>query len=261
MHPDVVPEALSGEDTPGTPLDGPAAADYRRSMTQARWLLGVLAGLLLAGCASAPAPGDQLGITVVGTGRVASRPDTAVVEVGVEARAAQLVDATTEVDRRMSAVVAAVKALGARDTDVRTTTYAIDPVAEPRGAGDAGVRIVGYRVSNVVQVRTGDVDGVGRIVDAAVRGGANVVRNVEFTLGDPSVVEAEARALAVQDAAAKARQVASAAGVRLGRLLSVRESSPIRPVARMSLASAPGPIEPGRLETTVSLDARYAIEP
>ena len=120
---------------------------------------------------------------------------------------------------------------------------------------------MGYRVANVAQVRTRDVDGVGRIVDAAVRAGANVVRNVHFTIDDSSGAEAEARALAMQDAATKARGVAAAAGVRLGRLLAVTESAPIRPVARMSLATAPGPIEPGQLETTVSLDARYAIEP
>jgi hypothetical protein len=190
-----------------------------------------------------------------------SRPDTAVVEVGAEARATALADATAEVDRTLRAVLAAVKALGVRDADVRTTTYAIDPVAEPRQPGDTGARIVGYRVSNVVQVRTRDVEGVGRILDAAVRAGANVVRNVHFTIDDASRAEAEARALAMQDAATKAREVAAAAGVRLGRLLAVTASAPARPVARMSLATAPGPLEPGQLETTVSLDARYAIEP
>jgi uncharacterized protein len=223
----------------------------------------LLAGLLLlAGCASAsPPPAGDRGIAVTGAGRVALPPDTATVEVGVEARAPQLADATAEVDRAMRAVLARVKAAGVRDADVRTTVYAIDPVAEARKPGDAGVRIVGYRVSNVVQARTHDVVGVGRIVDAAVAAGANVVRNVHFTIDDPARAEAEARALAMQDAAAKARQVAAAAGVRLGRLVSVTESSPVRPVARVSVAMAPGPVEPGQLEVTVSLEARYAIEP
>lgn len=221
----------------------------------------IVVGWLLAGCASGLAPVDQRGITVTGTGRVASPPDTAVVEAGVEARAARLADATAGVDRTMRAVLAAVKALGVRDTDVRTTTYAVDPIAESRPPGETSARIVGYRVSNLVRVRTRDVEGVGRLVDAAVRAGANVVRSIHFTLDDPSRVEARARALAMQDAASRAGQVAAAAGVRLGRLLSVTESSPVRPVARMSLATAPGPIEPGQLETTVSLDARYAIDP
>jgi uncharacterized protein YggE len=223
--------------------------------------VAVVAGLLLAGCAGVAGPAAERGIAVNGTGRVASRPDTAVVDIGVESRAAHLADATAEVDRRMRAVLVRVKELGVRDTDVRTTLYSIDPLADQRQPGDAGARIAGYRVSNVVQVRTREVAGVGRIVDAATAAGANVVRNVHFTIDDLSRAEAEARALAMQDAATRARQVAEAAGVRLGRLVSVTESPPFRPVARMSLATAPGPLEPGQLDVTVSVEARYAIEP
>jgi uncharacterized protein YggE len=124
------------------------------------------------------------------------------------------------------------------------------------------VRIAGYQVSNVVQVRTRDVAGLGRIVDAAVAAGANVVRNVHFTIDDPARAEAEARARAMKDAAARAQQVAAAAGVKVGRLLAVTESSPFRPaVTLISAGRAPGPIEPGALEVTVLLEARYAIEP
>jgi hypothetical protein len=118
----------------------------------------LLVGILLAGCASVGAPlvGER-GIAVTGSGRVSLPPDTAVLDAGVEARGPQLADATAEVDRLMRAVLARVKAAGVRDTDVRTTTYAIEPIAEPRQPADTGVRIAGYQVSNVVQVRTRDV--------------------------------------------------------------------------------------------------------
>jgi hypothetical protein len=51
--------------------------------------------------------------------------------------------------------------------------------------------------------------------------------------------------------------------VKLGRLLAVTESSPVRPVARMSMsmATGPGPVEAGQLEVLVNLETRYAIEP
>lgn len=223
----------------------------------------LLVGILLAGCASVGAPLEGArGIAVTGSGRVSLPPDTAVIDAGVEARGPQLADATAEVDRLMRAVLARVKAAGVRDSDVRTTTYAIEPIAEPRQPADTGVRIAGYQVSNVVQVRTRDVAGLGRIVDAAVAAGANVVRNVHFTIDDPARAEAEARARAMKDAAARAQQVAAAAGVKVGRLLAVTESSPFRPaVTLISASRAPGPIEPGALEVTVLLEARYAIEP
>jgi uncharacterized protein YggE len=222
----------------------------------------ILVGMLVAGCASqAAVPSGERGIAVTGTGRVALRPDTGVVTIGVEARLAQLASATAEVDRAMRDVLQRVKALGVGDADIRTVRYAIEPVAEPRHPADVGSRIVGYRVSSLVRVRTRDVEAVGHIVDAAVAGGANVVGDIAFALADPGRAEAEARALAVKDAMARAGQIASAAGVRLGRLLSLTESPSVQPLARMSIARAPGPVEPGELEVTVTVQARYAVEP
>jgi uncharacterized protein YggE len=231
-------------------------------MSFLRRLVVPIVGLVLAGCATlGDPPTAERGIVVTGVGRVALRPDTGVIDVGVEARAARLADATAEVDRKMRDVLAAVKALGVRDGDVRTTVYAVEPIAEPRQAGSTGTRIVAYQVSNVVQVRARAVERLSTIVDAAVTAGANVVRSIHFALDDPSRAESEARALAMRDATARARQIAAAAGVRLGRLLAVAEGTPVRPVARMAVATSVGPVEPGQLEVTVSLEARYAIEP
>ena len=227
--------------------------------------LFLLVVLLLAGCATLPADertiAGERGIAVTGAGHVMARPDTGTIDVGAQARAPQLADASARVDQTMRDVLARVKALGVADADVRTVTYQIDPIAEQRPPGDEGARIIGYRVTNVVQVRARDVARLGAIADAAVSAGANIVRNIQLTIDDPSRFEAQARELAMRDAAVRAGQLAAAAGVKLGKLLSVRESaSPVRPVRRMVLQSAAGPVEPGQLDVSVSVDARYAIE-
>jgi uncharacterized protein len=230
---------------------------HRRVVT----LLGALA---LAGCATAGAPASSdVGISSLGTGRVAVRPDSAGVDVGVEARAPQLADATAEVNRRMRDVLARVKALGVADADIQTTAYRIEPIGEPQRQPTEAVspRIVGYRVLNVVEVRARDVDRVGAIVDAAVGAGANVVSQVQFRLADRAKVEAEARRLAMQDAASKAQQIAAAAGVRLGKLLSVSEAHTPPFLGRVAMAATGGgPVEAGQLEVIISVSARYAIE-
>ena len=72
-----------------------------------------LVALLLAGRA-APMTLDGRAprvISVSAVGRVSVRPDTALVQVGAEARAPVLADATADVDRRMRDVLARVKAL------------------------------------------------------------------------------------------------------------------------------------------------------
>jgi uncharacterized protein YggE len=222
-------------------------------------ILVVLIVALLAGCATAAVPpASDPGISVTGTGRVSLAPDIVTVDIGAEARAPQLTDATAEVDRRMRDVLARVKTPG---VDVRTIGYSIEPIAETRQppSGEAGSRIAGYRATNIIQVKTRDVAGIGRLVDAAVAAGANLVRSLRFGLDAPERAESEARRLAVQDAASRAQQLAAASGVKLGRLLSVTESSsPVRPVGVAMMAV---PVEAGQLDVTVVVQARYAIDP
>src|SRR5262245_21168580 len=193
-------------------------------MTRRALVTGLVwVAVVAAGCASGPGrpagPGPRpAGITVTGTGRVSVRPDTALVQVGAEARAPLLTDASAEVARRTTAVLARVRELGVEERDIRTGRYAVEPVAsDPRNR--EAPRIVGYHVVNVVELRIRRLDGAGAVLDAAVAAGATVVQSLQLTLADPAAAEAEARAKAVQDAADRARQLAEAAGVGLGPLL------------------------------------------
>lgn len=230
-------------------------------------ILLVLAPALVAGCAAVPpreAPQRTIGVT--GTGRVSVRPDVALVRVGVETRAPALADATADAARRMTAVVAQVKALGVQNRDVTTVSYDIQPLATPRQGEEQPPRVLGYRVVNIAQLRVRDLDAAGRILDAAVAAGANVVQGFHFTLDDPARARAEARKLAVADAVARARQLADAAGARLGELVSLTEGVASAPVVqrleRAALSAlAPGPIETGELEIVVTVEAHYRIAP
>jgi uncharacterized protein YggE len=221
-----------------------------------------------------PPPGGGLlpSIAVLGTGKASARPDTALALVGAEVRAASMTDATAEAARRMTAVLDRVKALGVAARDITTVTYSVDPVYAPQVRNDPDLppRIVGYRVANIVQLKVRDLDAVGRILDAALAAGANSLRSLAFTVDDPARVQAEARARAVADAAARARQLADAAGVKLGELLLMSEGPSLRPVierqgrllahdVRATAAMAPGPVETGEQEMTVTVEAHYRI--
>jgi uncharacterized protein YggE len=229
-------------------------------------LLG-LAVWLAAGCAAVPGtaarPPQADVITVRGVGRVSARPDAALAQVGAEARAAGLTDATAEVARRMAAVRERVRALGVGEPDIGTVAYAVEPLVAPRRGEDDPARILGYRALNVVQVRVRDLAALGRVLDAAVAAGANVLRGISFTVLDRGRLESEARARAVSDAFERAQQLAAAAGVRLGDLLSLTEGAAAFPPAerfdRAALTAAPGPVEPGELEVVVSVEARYRL--
>jgi hypothetical protein len=232
----------------------------------AAWLLLLVA--LLGGCARATAPEGRAPrlISVRATGRVNVKPDTAVVRLGAEMRAPTAAEATADVARRASAVIDRVKALGVAERDLATVAYSIDPIAAPRRTDEDPTRIAAYRVVNVVQVKVRDLGAVGRVLDGALAAGANTISGLQFTVDDPSRPEAEARALAVKAAASTAQQLAAAAGVALGELVSLSEEVPARPVmprmAMQAVAAAPmtaGPVESGQLEVAVSVEAQYRI--
>jgi uncharacterized protein YggE len=235
-----------------------------------RMLSAVLLALLplLGGCAAAAGPGDgppRL-ISVRGVGKVAVKPDLAVVRVGAEMRAPNVTDATAEVARRMSAVLSHIKSLGVAESDIVTVLYSIDPITAPRRTDEDPSRIVAYHVANVAQVKIRDLTAAGRILDGALGAGANTISALQFTIDDPRPAEAEARALAVKAATATAQQLAAAAGVRLGEVVFVTEGTGVRPpVERMtrSVMAAPamsaGPVESGQYEVVVSVEAHYRI--
>jgi uncharacterized protein YggE len=128
---------------------------------------------------------------------------------------------------------------------------------------------VRYRVSNNVQVTIRDLDNVGTILDAAVEAGANNIFGVDFALDDPSVVESEARQKAVEDARAKAEELATLNGVTLGDVVSVSEvvglgggyyMGNFSEQAMMRMGGGGGaPIAPGELELTMQLQVIYAM--
>jgi len=225
----------------------------------------LIVALVLGGCLTAPASSQDKSlnvITVNGTGRISVKPDMALVNVGVEARAPALVDATADVNQRMTKVVARVKTFDVREQDVTTIAYSVDPVVALRRSDDDASRITAYRVVNVVRLRIRDVTAVGRIADEAVAAGANTISAFQFALSDPTPAESAARALAVREAATKAKGIADAAGVRLGALFSIHEGIAAHPVVARSAAlaaapSGPGPVEAGQLEIVVSVEARY----
>ena len=206
-------------------------------------------------------------VSVNGVGKVSVTPDTMLVDVGVEARVPALADATADASRRMTEVLARVKALGVAAQDITTVAYSVDPIAAPRRTDEEASRIVAYRVVNVVRLRIRDLTAGGPVVDGAVAAGANTISALQFTVNDPAHAESEARALAVRAAATKAKEIAVAAGSRLGDLLSVTEGVGPRPIVAQAAAvmaarpSGPGPVEAGQLEIVVNVHARYRIVP
>jgi len=224
--------------------------------------LAVLAVTLLAvpAAAQAPAaPGAADTVSVNGTGRVELTPDRAVFTVGVQMMAPSVAAAAQENNARASAIITALKRLGAADRQIRTSQVSIYPQQEQQGG--RAPKIVGYQVSNSITVTHEDPAAVGKLLQAAVDAGANSVSGVGFTVSDPARGRDGALQAAFADARAKAEVLARAAGRAVGRALSIVEGGAVRPPVPMQYEmktmsrSAIMPLEPGTEEVrfTVSM--------
>ena len=208
---------------------------------------------------------DNSGIFVSGTGKVTLKPNTATASIGVDITAGTLADATAQSNTRMNALVEKLKGLGIADKDIQTTNYSITPITQQPKAGGTPT-ITGYRVSNQVSITVRKIDDTGKVLDAVVAAGANNIYGISFGVDDPTPYQQQARAAAIKDAQDKAAQLAKAANVTLGKVISINEGSVApRPVFRaaaapMAVGASEVPVETGELEINVSVDVRFAVQ-
>lgn len=222
---------------------------------------------------------DGAGIWVSGSGAISVEPDLALLDVGVETRAATVSDANSQASMAMDAVIKALKAQGVKDKDIQTGRFSIYPRYDYVEEEIDGVRssrevLVGYRVRNNATVKLRDLDAVGEVIDDVVMAGGDDVRisNISFTLEDPKPKMVELREMAVADAQAKAEHLAELSDVSVGRLIYISEgaaSPSVRDFARESLGAgyafpssaalvAP-PVSGGEVTLSLSVQAGFAI--
>ncbi len=202
-------------------------------------------------------------IRVVGEATVSAKPDLAELDVGVVSEAATAEAAAAENNRKMEGLVAALKKQVGAGGEVKTVGYMVTQRhAEPKPREKPA--IVGYVVTNVVRVRIPDVKSAGKIVDLALKQGANEVQRLIFTLKNPDPVQAEALKLAAGKARARATALAGALGLKLGNVVSVSDSDhgrlvPFQEVSKAALDATATPFEAGSLEVAASVTVFFAV--
>jgi len=179
-------------------------------------------------------------LSLTAEGRSRRTPDVAMFTAGVTTQGRTASEALTENNRRMAAVVAALRRAGIAERDIQTSSIGLNPrytnperdammrAREMREAyvppaQPAGPTIVGYDARNSVQVRVRRLADMGRILDTLAAAGANEINGPAFTVDEPRAALDEARTAAVAEARQRADLYARAAGMRVVRILSMTE--------------------------------------
>ena len=240
---------------------------------------------------------EGTGLSVVGSGEAKGAPDIARASIGIEVRADAAEAATQQANERMSAVLAAIKAAGVPETDLRTHDFSVSferdytppqpvvsapaPAAPSKGARTAATTAVApeappasavprgsYRVSNTVEVTVRDVSKVSAVLSAATSAGANNVWGINFDVSDREPLHSKARELAIARAKQSAAQLAQLTGVTLGRIITIDDQADVGQIqprmyaaARMSESAnaADVPVQGGELTITHQVRLVYDL--
>lgn len=199
---------------------------------------------------------------VTGEGKVVVPPDQAQIVLGLQQEGTNVKQLQEQVDVTMRQLSQQLKALGIEEKDLKTVGYQVYDSYSP----DSSARR--YAVSSSVQVTIRDLSRASEVVDLIGPLGLTQSGGLTFSLSDElreKTVRA-AREEAITEAKKKATELAGLAGMQLGRIVNVAESSNGMPqpytlraeVAKDTGAgSTPAQIEPGSSEISVSVTVSY----
>jgi uncharacterized protein len=220
------------------------------------------------------APGNTL-LTLSAEGRSNKTPDLAVFSAGVTSQGKTAGEALSANSADMNKVIAALKKAGIADRDIQTSNLNLNPIYQPqRQLPDGTVepaqpKIIGYQVYNTVNVRQRNLAQFGRVLDTLVAAGANQINGPSFQMDDPDAATDEARSQAMKKARARASLYASAAGLKVVRILTISESGGYVPqpqVVYARAAMADGmekstPVAAGEVSMTSSVTVMFELAP
>ena len=209
-------------------------------------------------------------IRIIGRASIEVAPDFVTVRVGVSNKAPSPTAALDQNSAIARKIIDFATKFGVDERDIQTDAVNLAPtfktVREPGGA--TRQEPDGYAASNAVRVKLSDLSRLGTFMRQVLDQGATNIGGVQFGLSNPDKAVDEARLKAVEDAVRQARQLAGAAGIKLGKILEIvhpprAEYQAGSGVADLALRRAPRaavPIEAGTLEVGTAVEITWAIE-
>lgn len=224
------------------------------------WSAVFALGLAVQGLAQEAMDDASRHISVVGTGEVAAEPDMAVISLGVTHQAKTAGAAMDQVNASAKALLDALAGLDVAARDVQTDQLSVSPVWN--NSNTAPRSIDGYVAQNSVSVRVRDLSRLGTILDAALDAGSNDFNGLQFTMQNASELRSQARQAAVKDAIARATELAEAAGVTLGPVVTITEQGgQIQPHMMAAARSESMAIASGEVSIRASVSMTFDLTP
>jgi uncharacterized protein len=211
---------------------------------------------------------DNRTIAITATDRVVAQADIATLHLGFIAYGPDSATAYATGSRISNAIASALTKAGVPADQLESENQNISPVQDyvVQKLPDAEKAQRKFQVIQSWIVRTNAKD-ASRLLDIAVKAGANQSGQIDWSLQDENAPQAEAAAKALQRARMVAAQMAAGMNVKLGALIYASnevQAEPVRPLARAASMAMdrvePLAINPRRIEKSATVYAVFAIE-
>jgi uncharacterized protein YggE len=204
-------------------------------------------------------------VTVVGEAKSQEKSQIAIFSAGVNAFNDDKNAAVNEVNKKVEAIITAVKEFGIVPDDIKTQSLNIYQNQEQYyEEGRQKYRPGQWNVSNTVEIKLRNVDQAAGLAGLLTKSGANNVYGPNFTFDDTSEQATALFDAAIQNAKEKAMKVAAGSGAKLGNVLSVTEAGasqqPVPLYARMEGGGGGVPIEPGSGTVSKSVTVTFELK-
>jgi uncharacterized protein YggE len=202
-----------------------------------------------------------------GEAKIVTEPDQAEVRLGIAVNESTVKVAQDRANGIINAINAKMGELGIDKKNIKTENYSLYPNYDYQPGSNQ--RITGYAVNANLVITIQDFTTLNQAIDAATSVGANQIGGISFSLSDDKKkeIEEKARTEAIADAKDRAENLASIAGMRLGKIVNITEQPQPNdqyPVPMMAKAEgmgggggAPTNVEPGSTTYTYNVVLSY----
>jgi uncharacterized protein len=215
-------------------------------------------------------------VSTSGTATVKVDPDKVTVTIGVDTQGLTAEEAATKNAELMDKVIAALKELGVTDDQISTSWYNVYPIYDYRSPPCIEIypqppdcapksEITGYRASNSLSVTLDADEDVGKVIDSAVKAGANNVNGVYFFVSDERQQEIREGLIkqAIENARSRADKAADAVSMNITGVKSINLNDVYFPVFYKDFAAestgASTPILPGQQQVTMTVQITFLM--
>lgn len=199
-------------------------------------------------------------------GKVTTVPDTAEINLGIQVNKPTVEAAQKEANEKINKITSELKKLGIEEKYIKTVNYSVYPDYNYQ----AGQRIVGYNVNITLTCKIKDFEKINQTIDIATAQGANQIGSLNFVIDDEKLedLRMEARKQAIEKAKDKAKEIANAGGIKIGRIVNITENSnsysPVVPLRTATngmgggeIADKQTAVQAGESEITISVILSY----